>query len=233
MRTRALAAAVAAVILTMSVHAAIVTSNTSTPEPSPSLEPVTNLPPIPVSASAGPPEIDALRLPPVVPIRPVPSAVPKAPVHAVTKPKPPPKPKPVTKPKPAPVAAKAKVTAKPKVVARPKVVAKPKVVAAPKPRPVPTVAAARSYALSRLGSTQYRCLNLLWTRESGWNPAAFNPDSGAYGIPQALPGSKMSAFGSDWRTNPMTQVRWGLSYIAGRYGTACGAWSHSQSVGWY
>ena len=80
---------------------------------------------------------------------------------------------------------------------------------------------------------QWTCLEALWTRESGWNHLAQNPSSGAYGIPQALPGSKMGSAGSDWATNPATQIEWGLGYIADRYGTPCGAWGHSESVGWY
>jgi hypothetical protein len=80
---------------------------------------------------------------------------------------------------------------------------------------------------------QYTCLNLLWNRESGWNYQAYNPSSGAYGIPQALPGSKMASIASDWQTNPATQIKWGLNYIAERYGTPCGAWSHSEATGWY
>ncbi|HET9653960.1 MAG TPA: hypothetical protein VFP72_01300 [Kineosporiaceae bacterium] len=83
------------------------------------------------------------------------------------------------------------------------------------------------------GSTQFTCLDLLWTKESGWNYRATNPSSGAYGIPQALPGSKMGAIASDWRTNPTTQIKWGLNYIADVYGTPCGAWSHSKRTGWY
>ena len=83
------------------------------------------------------------------------------------------------------------------------------------------------------GDDQWSCLSSLWQRESGWNPSAANPSSGAYGIPQALPGSKMASAGSDWRTNPATQIKWGLGYIKGRYGSPCGAWAHSQSVGWY
>jgi hypothetical protein len=81
--------------------------------------------------------------------------------------------------------------------------------------------------------TQWTCLNNLWTRESNWNYRADNPSSSAYGIPQALPGSKMASAGSDWQTNPVTQIEWGLDYIADRYGTPCGAWSHSESTGWY
>ena len=77
------------------------------------------------------------------------------------------------------------------------------------------------------------CLEPLWQKESGWNHQAQNPSSGAYGIPQSLPGDKMVSHGSDWRTNPATQIAWGLDYIKGRYGTPCGAWSHSQSAGWY
>ncbi|MBT0770477.1 hypothetical protein KIH74_16150 [Kineosporia sp. J2-2] len=82
-------------------------------------------------------------------------------------------------------------------------------------------------------SSQFSCLDSLWTKESGWNYQATNASSGAYGIPQSLPGSKMASAGSDWQTNPVTQIRWGLDYIAERYGTPCGAWAHSQSVGWY
>ena len=67
-------------------------------------------------------------------------------------------------------------------------------------------------------------------RESGWNVYADNPSSSAYGIPQALPGSKMASAGADWATNPVTQIRWGLGYIQDRYGSPCGAWGHSQST---
>ena len=80
---------------------------------------------------------------------------------------------------------------------------------------------------------QMPCLDKLWTKESGWNHKAYNSSSGAYGIPQALPGSKMGSVASDWQTNPATQIKWGLGYIKGRYGTPCKAWEHSQNVGWY
>ncbi|WP_306204305.1 aggregation-promoting factor C-terminal-like domain-containing protein [Actinoplanes sp. RD1] len=83
------------------------------------------------------------------------------------------------------------------------------------------------------GIDQFPCLNKLWNRESGWDEGASNPSSGAYGIPQALPGSKMASVASDWRTNAATQIKWGLGYIEGRYDSPCGAWSHSESVGWY
>ncbi|MCW3492119.1 lytic transglycosylase domain-containing protein [Microbacterium sp. SSM24] len=83
------------------------------------------------------------------------------------------------------------------------------------------------------GGDQFSCLVSLWNKESGWNYRAYNSSSGAYGIPQALPGSKMGSAGADWQTSAATQIRWGFGYIAGRYGTPCGAWSHSQSVGWY
>lgn len=82
------------------------------------------------------------------------------------------------------------------------------------------------------GDDQFSCLVSLWNRESGWRVNAAN-SSGAYGIPQALPGSKMSSAGADWETNPATQIAWGLGYISGRYGTPCGAWNHSESNGWY
>ena len=80
---------------------------------------------------------------------------------------------------------------------------------------------------------QFPCLDKLWKKESGWNHRAENPSSGAYGIPQALPGSKMASEGSDWKTSPATQIKWGLGYIEGRYGSPCSAWSHSQNSGWY
>ena len=83
------------------------------------------------------------------------------------------------------------------------------------------------------GAEQFSCLDALWDRESGWSHTAANPSSGAYGIPQALPGSKMGAFGSDWQTNPATQIAWGLDYVDGRYGSPCAAWSAFQSKGWY
>jgi hypothetical protein len=83
------------------------------------------------------------------------------------------------------------------------------------------------------GIDQFPCLDKLWKKESGWNYRASNSSSGAYGIPQALPGSKMASVADDWKTNPATQIKWGLGYIEGRYDTPCGAWSHSQSTGWY
>jgi hypothetical protein len=83
------------------------------------------------------------------------------------------------------------------------------------------------------GLSQMPCLDKLWKKESGWNHKASNRSSGAYGIPQSLPGSKMASAGADWRTSPATQIKWGLGYIKGRYKTPCGAWSHSQSTGWY
>jgi molybdopterin-guanine dinucleotide biosynthesis protein len=83
------------------------------------------------------------------------------------------------------------------------------------------------------GEGEFQCLDALWMKESGWNPTADNPSSDAYGIPQALPGSKMSSHGADWATNPATQISWGLDYISQVYGSPCGAWGHSQSVGWY
>jgi hypothetical protein len=82
-------------------------------------------------------------------------------------------------------------------------------------------------------SGQFSCLDSLWAQESGWNVYAQNPGSGAYGIPQALPGSKMASAGSDWQTSAATQIHWGLSYIDSTYGSPCAAWSHEQSSGWY
>lgn len=95
-------------------------------------------------------------------------------------------------------------------------------------------ATAREMAASRYGwgEDQFSCLVKLWTKESQWNYQAYNP-SGATGIPQALPGSKMASSGSDWQTNASTQVAWGLGYIDSVYGTPCSAWGHSQATDWY
>ena len=82
-------------------------------------------------------------------------------------------------------------------------------------------------------SSQFSCLQPLWALESGWNVYASNPSSGAYGIPQALPGSKMASAGPDWQSDAATQIRWGLTYIQGNYGSPCAAWSHEQADGWY
>lgn len=90
------------------------------------------------------------------------------------------------------------------------------------------LAAARGW-----GDDQFACLDALWTKESGWNHTAKNKSSGAYGIPQSLPGNKMASVAGDWETNPATQVTWGLNYISGRYSTPCGAWAASQAKGWY
>lgn len=125
---------------------------------------------------------------------------------------------------------------------RPKpVVAKPRSTTAVAPFRFGTAAYAQWHAkrlmsTSRYGwksTAQYQCLVNLWTRESHWNYRSHNKSSGAHGIPQALPGSKMANAGSDWLTNPVTQIRWGLGYIKSRYGSPCGAWSHFRSHNWY
>ena len=100
------------------------------------------------------------------------------------------------------------------------------------------VSAAQQFARTQLeaaglGDAEFVCLVDLWNRESRWNHRSENTSSGAYGIPQSLPGSKMASAGADWQTNPETQIRWGLGYISGRYGTPCGAWAHSEAKGWY
>ncbi len=89
--------------------------------------------------------------------------------------------------------------------------------------------------LSQFGwsSSQFSCLQPLWQQESGWSVTAENPTSGAYGIAQALPGSKMASAGPDWQTDAATQIRWGLGYIQGQYGSPCGAWAHEEATGWY
>jgi hypothetical protein len=133
-----------------------------------------------------------------------------------------------------------------------KIVGKPKVATQPAPpaptgggggvpvvtAPVPSPGTAEAIAQQLLPSfgfdakTQYPCLYQMWMRESGWRVTAANA-SGAYGIPQALPGSKMATAGPNWQTNATTQIKWGLGYIKGRYGTPCGAWSFWQANGWY
>ena len=81
--------------------------------------------------------------------------------------------------------------------------------------------------------SQFDCLDRIWTQESNWNVHADNPHSSAYGIPQALPGSKMASAGSDWHDSAETQIRWGLEYIKNRYGSACSAWAFKSARGFY
>lgn len=83
------------------------------------------------------------------------------------------------------------------------------------------------------GDAQFQCYDSIIMRESRWIHTADNPNSSAYGIPQALPGSKMASAGADWRTNPATQIRWGLGYVKSRFGTPCAAWSFKKAHGWY
>jgi hypothetical protein len=135
--------------------------------------------------------------------------------------------------------------------------APPAVPGVPAPAPVPTPATppvvvvpsvpggavndpagAKNYAAGQLaaydwGQDQFQCLASLWTKESNWLTTATNPYSGAYGIAQALPASKYGTAGNDWLTSYRTQVNWGLSYIADRYGSPCGAWNHSVANNWY
>ena len=96
---------------------------------------------------------------------------------------------------------------------------------------------ANSMAASGYGWTgsETTCLDELWTRENaGWDPTQWNlSGSGAYGIPQSLPASKMAGAGADYMTNPATQIRWGLGYVRDTYGTPCGAWAHEEGSGWY
>jgi hypothetical protein len=96
----------------------------------------------------------------------------------------------------------------------------------------------RQVAQAMLGSfgwssSQFSCLDPLWEHESRWSATAANPGSGAFGIPQALPGSRMASAGPDWQTSAATQIIWGLRYIRDTYGSPCAAWSHDQATGWY
>jgi hypothetical protein len=101
------------------------------------------------------------------------------------------------------------------------------------PPPSPREIAAALLPSYGWDSAEFSCLDAVWTRESDWDPYAANSTSGAYGIPQALPGSKMASYGSDWTTNAETQIKWGLAYIRDSYGSPCGAWSFWQSHNWY
>lgn len=94
---------------------------------------------------------------------------------------------------------------------------------------------AKNLCINTYGWTEndFNCLVKLWERESNWNPNAHNKSSGAHGIPQSLPASKMASEGDDYYTNGKTQIRWGLKYIKNRYGTPSNAWAHSQQKGWY
>jgi len=161
-------------------------------------------------------------------------------------------PPPVQSAKPSPTATKSAPATKPAAATKARPAAakarpaatrtQPK--SAPAPKPVPVPASCASYSGNKriacsllptfgFSTSQMPALEKLWAHESGWNHKARNRSSGAYGIPQALPGSKMGKFGADWRTNPATQIKWGLSYIKGRYGTPTGAWAHFRSHGWY
>ncbi len=96
-----------------------------------------------------------------------------------------------------------------------------------------TVAEVQAMARQMIPGDQFQCFSNIVSRESTWNYRAQNPSSGAYGLVQALPGSKMSSAGADWRTNPATQIKWGLNYMNERYGSPCGAWSFWQANHWY
>ena len=101
--------------------------------------------------------------------------------------------------------------------------------------PIGAKKVARSILMDEYGFSEkeYKCLNQLWTKESNWNYKSRNKKSGAHGIPQALPASKMNVVSTDWRTNPVTQIRWGLRYISIRYETPCKAWAKHKRSNWY
>ena len=101
--------------------------------------------------------------------------------------------------------------------------------------PIGAKKVARAILMDEYGfeEKEYKCLNQLWTQESNWNYKSRNKKSGAHGIPQALPASKMNVVSTDWRTNPVTQIRWGLRYISIRYETPCKAWAKHKRSNWY
>ncbi|MFD7864845.1 transglycosylase SLT domain-containing protein [Streptomyces sp. NPDC057682] len=96
-----------------------------------------------------------------------------------------------------------------------------------------TVAEVQAMARQMIPGDQFQCFSNIVNHESSWNYRASNPSSGAYGLVQALPGSKMASAGADWQTNPATQIKWGLNYMDSRYGSPCGAWSFWQANHWY
>nr|WP_308402833.1 transglycosylase SLT domain-containing protein [Streptomyces sp. AC550_RSS872] len=96
-----------------------------------------------------------------------------------------------------------------------------------------SIAQIQAMARQMVPSDQFQCFSNIVDHESDWNYRAVNPSSGAYGLFQALPGSKMSSVGSDWQTNPATQIKWGLNYMNERYDSPCGAWSFWQANRWY
>ncbi len=103
------------------------------------------------------------------------------------------------------------------------------------PKKTPPKDIAKKIALDKYdwGKDQFSCVNKIFTQESQWKWNATNPTSGAYGIPQSLPANKMASEGDDWKTNPATQIKWGLKYIKERYGTPCAAWAFKRGAGWY
>jgi uncharacterized protein YabE (DUF348 family) len=201
---------------------ATATTPTSHPVATPAPRPTTKPAPRPVVTPVAKPPVTPVTKPVAEPVKPV-TPKPVAPKPVVPKPSAP-RPAPLPPPKPTPPPAP-----------------KP----APKPAPttviVVTPGSAQAIAKSMMGTygwnttSQFSCLVNLWNGESGWRWNATNPSSGAYGIPQAWPANKMATAGADWRTNPRTQIRWGMGYIKGRYGTPCAAWSAwlSRSPHWY
>lgn len=200
--------ATTATAVAVAAPGSIAPADASTDGPGDLGEPVAALPPAVAAPSAAPALASSLPSPLAA------LGEPEPPVAAPARPQPEVAPRVELKPTP-----------KPKAVEKPKTTSRSSA--------TPTVRQARAYARDRVGSSQFDCLDRLWERESSWNPRAVNRSSGAYGIPQALPGSKMATVADDWRTNPVTQVRWGLRYIDARYGSPCGAWRHSQAEGWY
>ncbi|THA24740.1 lytic transglycosylase domain-containing protein [Streptomyces sp. RKND-216] len=96
-----------------------------------------------------------------------------------------------------------------------------------------TTAEVQAMARQIVGAGQFQCFSNIVDHESGWDYTATNPSSGAYGLMQALPGTKMASAGADWRTNPATQIKWGVNYMNDRYGSPCGAWDFWQANNWY
>ncbi|MET9478355.1 MULTISPECIES: transglycosylase SLT domain-containing protein [unclassified Streptomyces] len=100
--------------------------------------------------------------------------------------------------------------------------------------PASVATGAQGTARAMIGNeAQFQCFSNIVSHESGWNPSATNASSGAYGLVQALPGSKMASAGADWKTNPSTQIKWGVDYMNSRYGSPCAAWTFWQANHWY
>ncbi len=139
----------------------------------------------------------------------------------------------------ATIAAVAVIAATPLPTPTPEPTPEPTIIPTPWPTAAPVVVPVASgshtdwMAAAGIAASDYACADAIIVRESGYNVHATNPSSGAYGLPQALPGTKMASAGADWQVNPITQLRWMAGYVVDRYGGFCPAWAFWQKNSWY